>query len=102
MGNHDPIFFAVAALMGDQLAVFVGHLQAIDHHEGSDLEVESRAAHLQQIVQVGVFEIKLTGQFIVLFIKRAPGDEDAYSHFCALNKGNSNKLERTLVGVKAG
>lgn len=83
--DDDAVFFAIIALVHDEVAVFIGHFKAVDHHKGSDLYVEAAAAQLQEIVHVRVLKKQLAIQFIILLIERPPRDENADSHgllFC--------------------
>ena len=52
VGDDDATFGGGGAALQDQLAVGIGHLQAVDHHEGFDRDVEPAAAQPQHVGEV--------------------------------------------------
>ena len=85
MSDHDLVFLAMITLVSDQLAVLVSHFQAIDHHESSDLGIETAAAHFQQVLHMCVLKIQLTVQLVVFLVESAASDKNANSHKPLLN-----------------
>ena len=58
------------------MAVGGGHVQAVDHHEGLDGDLEAAAAEAEHVVEVGALEEQLAGELVVFLVEGAAGDED--------------------------
>ena len=84
MSDHDLVFLAMITLVSDQLAVLVSHFQAIDHHDRSDGNLDSRSPEPQHFGEMSVLEVKLAGALVVFLVERAAGDEDADRHAAAV------------------
>jgi hypothetical protein len=68
------------AVLQNDPAIRIRHVQAIDHHHGAQVNVQAAAALFEHLGHVRVFEIKRAVDFVVFFIKRAAGDEDFDGH----------------------
>ncbi len=102
--DDDAALRRAAALFDDDLAGGGGHLEAVDHHEGTDLEMQVAAAELQHLVDVRVFEIEPAGQFVVFLIEGAAGDEDADGCHLVYARGSSHfpdSAERNTASITA-
>ena len=80
MCDDDLVFVGGSALVSDQVAVLVCHVEAIDHHQRADSHVERASAAIQHFGQVCFLEKQLTCQFIVLLIESPASDEYANSN----------------------
>src|SRR5450759_5541095 len=58
-------------------AAGIGHLQAVDRHEGFDLHLQQAAAKPQHVAGVRALEEQFAGEFVVFLVEGAAGDEDA-------------------------
>ena len=67
VGDQNPLVSIALAIVGDDGAVGIGHLQAVDHHQGLDVDIEGAAAGDQHFRQVGVLKIQFTFDVIVFF-----------------------------------
>ena len=76
MGDYDVRFGALAAAIENAMPVGFGHLQAVDHHERLDDDVEMAPAQAQHVRYVRLLKEQFPGEFVVLFIEGAAGDED--------------------------
>lgn len=76
VGQEDALAQIFAAVVDDDVPVLLGHLQAIDHHEGLDVDVEGTSPSVKHFLEVGVFEIKLSGDEVVLFVKSPSCDKN--------------------------
>src|ERR1017187_5778080 len=61
----------------DVAAVGIGHLQAVDHHEGFDLHFQQAPAETQHVAGMRALEEQLAVQLVVFLVEGAAGDEDA-------------------------
>src|ERR1022692_1564875 len=76
VGDDDPVGAGGEATFEDQCTVRVGHLEAVDHHQRFDLDVQAAPPQPEHIGEVRVLEKKLPGQFVVFLVKRAAGHVD--------------------------
>jgi hypothetical protein len=83
VGNDKFVFRCRTALMGDQFAIFVAHMEAVDHHQCSYGHVEGVAAALQHFGEVGLFKEQFACQFIIFFIEGSPGYKYSYGAHAA-------------------
>src|ERR1017187_5922249 len=60
----------------NELAAGIGHLQAVDHHEGFDGEIEAAAAQLEHVGDVSLLEKQFAGELVVRLVEGAAGHED--------------------------
>src|ERR1035438_8483375 len=65
------------APLQDVAAPRIGHLQAVDHHEGFDLHFQQAAAETEHVAGVRALEKQLAGEFVIFLVESAAGDEDA-------------------------
>ena len=77
VGHHDPGLARVPAALDDAGAVGLGHVEAVDHEERLDVDVEAAAAALEHLRDVGVLEEQAPRELVVLLVEGAAGDEDA-------------------------
>ena len=61
-------------------AAGIGHLQAVDHHEGFDIDVQAAAAEAEHVGEVGLLEEQFARELVVFLVEGAAGDEDADAH----------------------
>src|ERR1017187_2813518 len=61
----------------DVAAVGIGHLQAVDHHEGFDLHFQQAPAETQHVAGMRALEEQLAVQLVVFLVEGAAGDEEA-------------------------
>ena len=61
----------------NRLAIGRRHLQAVDHHQRFDLDIELAPPKLQHVWSVRMLEEELAGEFVIFFIEGAAGDQDA-------------------------
>ncbi len=94
MCNDDFIFRRIDTLIGDQLTVNRLHIQAVDHHQGSDDDLRTYTAARDHFRQMCFLEKKLSGDFIILLIKRAAGNEYADRHSAIL--GSEDKKYKSI------
>lgn len=80
MRDNDPVLSGRAALMSDQFAIFVAHVEAVDHHEGSHGHFQRAAAALQHFGKMRLFEEQLPGQFIVFLVEGPAGHKYSDGH----------------------
>jgi hypothetical protein len=64
-------------VLDDGRAILFGHLQAVDHHQRSDCNIESAAAEPQHFGDLGILEMELAVQLIVLLVEGAASNEQA-------------------------
>jgi hypothetical protein len=62
--------------MQNDLAIFVRHLQAIDHHQGSNVDIEIGATAGKHLRQVCIMEEQLSRNHIVVLVKGPPRNEN--------------------------
>src|SRR5438477_1757661 len=80
MGNDDAILLRAEAILHDERAIGIGHLQAVEHHDGADGHVDPRTSEPEHLGDVGVLKKELPGLLVVFLIKGAAGDEDSDGH----------------------
>ena len=80
MGDDDLVFHGRTTLMGNEFAVFIGDVEAIDHHQGPYRDVQGAAAALEHFRQVCLFKKEFPGELVILFIEGASGDKNADIH----------------------
>jgi hypothetical protein len=78
--DHDLVLRGLAAVLEDQPAIRVRHLEAVDHHQRADLEREAAAPELQHLVDVRVAEAQPPRDLVVRLVEGPAGDEDADRH----------------------
>ena len=61
-------------------ALLVGHLEAVDHHQRLDVDIQPASPAPQHLVDVRVSEVEPAGELVVFLVERAAGDEDANGH----------------------
>jgi len=76
VGDQNPLVGIALAIVGDDGAIGIGHLQAVDHHQGFDVDIEGATPGDQHFGEVGILEIQFALDVIVFFIEGAAGDED--------------------------
>jgi len=86
MGDDNLIFFTMQALLHDQFPVVCCHVQAIDHHERTNLHRHAIAPLVEQLLHMCILEIELSVYFIVFFVESTTRNEDAYGHGVKISK----------------
>ena len=76
VGDDNTAGGVAGAAVEQQLPVRIGHLQAVDHHEGFDIHLEMAPAQPEHIGDVGAIEVEYRGDLVVLLVEGAAGDED--------------------------
>ena len=80
MRNDDFIFRRIDTLVGNELPVNRFHIQAVDHHQGGDRNLRTDAASCNHFRQMRLLKKKLAGNFIILLVESAAGNENADGH----------------------
>jgi len=70
----------LAAIFQNSLAIRIGHVEAIDHHQSADRGLNFAASKTKELRQVRVFEKKRAIDLVVFFVESAAGDEDSDAH----------------------
>src|SRR6185312_6023955 len=61
----------------NQRAPLGSHLQAVDHHQCFDRDLDFTSAEPQHVWDMGPLKKKLAGEFVVFFVERSAGDENS-------------------------
>jgi hypothetical protein len=102
MGDDYLLFLALITLMGYQVTVLSGHLQAVNHHQRTDFSRQPASAQGKQILHVRVFEIQFSVEFVVFFVEGPARDKDSDSHnaaFWKMKLVNHTILSSVFAGV---
>ena len=83
MGDDDARLGRLEAVLGDELAVGVAHVEAVDQHDGADGHVHARAAQAEHVGHLRLGEVEPGADLVVPLVEGAAGDEDA-DHAAAL------------------
>ena len=80
VGNEDALLLRLQAVVGDKLPVLVRDGLAVHHHERANGHRDPGPSPGQDVRDLGVLEIELTVQLVVLLVEGSSGDEDADGH----------------------
>ena len=82
LADDEFVFRGGAALLGDQFAVFVGHVEAVDHHQRANVHPHATTTQLKHLLEVGVLEVEFSRKLVVFLVERAAGYEypDIHGH----------------------
>jgi hypothetical protein len=76
--DYDAVFGRVPALAADNLPVGFSHVETVNHHQSSYFDVEIAASQFQHLRNMGILKKQSAVDFVVLLVKRAARDQDAY------------------------
>lgn len=66
-----------AALLDDQVAVGIRHVEAVHHHEGPQFDGQATAAERKHLGQMRILEKEPAVDLVVFLVKGSTSDEDA-------------------------
>ena len=102
MGDNDPAFERGLAAGKNDRTASAGHLEAVDHHERFDFDVELAAAEAEHIRNVRVLKEQLAGELVVFLVEGAAGDQDSDGAGCHSKRSITQGGERVdVVRVEA-
>lgn len=81
VGDHDPILGDLKAMIQDELPVLIGHIQAVDHHQGSDVDLELAPAQFEHFLKMRVLEEKTAIELVVFLVESAAGYQYPNFHY---------------------
>jgi len=76
VGKQNPGMLVPLAIVRNDGSICIGHLQAVDHHQGFDIYIKGTAPGDQHFGQVGILKIQFAFDVIVFFVEGAAGNED--------------------------
>jgi hypothetical protein len=80
MGNDNVGFPAFEAIVQNDCPVGLGHLEAVDHHQGPDIHLYSASAQLEHFGQVRIPEKKPALELVIFFVECSSGYEYPNDH----------------------
>ena len=80
MGNDDAILLRPQAVLHDEGAIGIGHLQTVDHHDGADGNLDPRTSQPEHFRDVGVLKKEPPRVLVVFLIKGPAGDKNSDGH----------------------
>ena len=78
--NDNAIVLRLQTVLHDEGATGIGHLEAVDHHDGSDGNLDPRTSQLQHFRNVGVLKKELPRVLVIFLIEGAAGNENSDGH----------------------
>ena len=108
VSDHYAPLRHTAALRDNDLAIAVRHLQAIDHHQRADFDLELAAPEIEHLGKMRIFEVQPPVDLVILLIKGPAGDENANRVAQApcprcrdlTNAATSRPNERVSIGLR--
>ena len=76
MCDQDLVTGSPCAVVPDDLAVFVCHFKAVDHHQCFNINLKGTSPSIKHLLEMGILEVKLTIDKVVVLIKCATRNED--------------------------
>ena len=74
MGNDDSILLGPQTVLHDEGAIGIGHIEAVDHHDGANGNLDSRTSQPKHFRDVSILKKELPRVLVVFLIKGAAGD----------------------------